>query len=125
MGSSIENRNFESRLEMDQGSGRKYLECMSQDLMVRDYKYKKCRVKFGMSAGGVPKASGQKSALETPLHMRRLAALSRRAMILAIDTNQAGLQTFKNKKIWWMRLGTSANECIVKMVVSYVQVQYK
>lgn len=55
-----------------------------------------------MGSGGVPKASGQRaqvwgeSALETPLQMRRLAALSRRAISLATDTNQAGLQTFKN-----------------------------
>lgn len=51
-----------------------------------------------MGSGG---ASGQRaqvwgeSALETPLQMRRLAALSRRAISLATDTNQAGLQTFK------------------------------
>lgn len=61
-----------------------------------------------MGSGGVPKASGQRaqvwgeSALETPLQMRRLAALSRRAIRLATDTNQAGLQTFKNQKLWWL-----------------------
>ena len=60
------------------------------------------RGRLGMSPGGVPKASGQRaqvwveSALETPLQMHRLAALSRSAISLAIDTNQAGLQTFKN-----------------------------
>lgn len=105
MGSSIEYRSFGSRLEVDEGSGHKCLESLSWDLMVQVQGMVRGILRFGMSAGGLPKASCHsaqvwaESALKTPLHMRRLAALSRRTINLAIDSNQAGLQTFENKKI--------------------------
>lgn len=113
MGSSIEYRRFGSRLEVDKGSGRKSLESLSWDC-----KYKERTV---MGSGGVPKASGQRaqvwgeSALETPLQMRRLAALSRRAISLATDTYQPGYKPSKLETFGGCGLGTSVSWNMIRI----------